>query len=168
MKLVILGAGGYGRTVADVACQSGKYSEITFLDDNSSIAVGKCGDYTKFISEDTEFYPAFGNNEGRVKFIDEIESVGGKIATIIHSSAYISPEAKVGKGVSVLPMAVVNTGTVIEKGALVNIKAVIDHDCIIEEGCHICVGAIIKAENRIPAKTKIEAGEVIENKKYPL
>ena len=168
MRLVIFGAGGYGRTVADIARQSGKYNEIVFLDDNSPVALGKCADYPEFISEYTEFYPAFGNNEGRVRFIDEIEEKGGRIATIIHSSAYVSPEAKIGKGVSVLPMAVVNTGTVLEKGVLVNIKAVIDHDCVIEEGCHICVGAIVKAENRIPAKTKIEAGEVIENRKYPL
>ena len=34
MKLVIIGAGGYGQTVCDVAEQSGKYEEIVFLDDN--------------------------------------------------------------------------------------------------------------------------------------
>lgn len=168
MRLIIFGAGGYGRTVADVAEQSGRYTEILFLDDNNADAAGKCADYVNFISEETEFYPAFGNNEGRVRFIDEIEEKGGKVASIIHSSAYVSPKATLQRGVAILPKAVVNTGTVLEKGVLVNVSAVVDHDCIIEEGCHICVGAIVKAENRIPAKTKIEAGEVIENRKYPL
>ena len=168
MRLVILGAGGYGKTVCDIAEQSGKYSEIVFLDDNSTSAIGKCSDYQRFIDNDSEFYPAFGNNDIRIKFIDEIENCGGRIATIVHSSAYVSPKAKVCKGVSILPMAVVNTGAVLEKGVLVNASSVIDHDCIIEEGAHICIGALIKAENRIPAKMKIEAGEVIENRKYPL
>lgn len=36
MKLIILGAGGYGRTVADIARQSGKYTEVYFLDDNAT------------------------------------------------------------------------------------------------------------------------------------
>ncbi len=36
MKLIILGAGGYGRTVADIARQSKRYSDILFLDDNST------------------------------------------------------------------------------------------------------------------------------------
>lgn len=47
MQLIILGAGGYGRTVADIARQSGRYSEIHFLDDNSTdtLVIGKCADY---------------------------------------------------------------------------------------------------------------------------
>lgn len=45
-RLVILGAGGYGRTVADLAAQSGQFAPIVFLDDNSAAAdvAGKCAD----------------------------------------------------------------------------------------------------------------------------
>ena len=50
MKLIILGAGGYGQTVADVAEQSGEYEEIHFLDDNSTAdnVIGKCEDFVKY------------------------------------------------------------------------------------------------------------------------
>lgn len=67
MKLIILGAGGYGRTVVDIACQSGKYTEVCYLDDNSTdaLVIGKCSDYLNHIDSDTELYPAFGNNEGK-------------------------------------------------------------------------------------------------------
>ena len=34
MKLIILGAGGHGRTVADIARQSERYTEVCFLDQN--------------------------------------------------------------------------------------------------------------------------------------
>ena len=49
MKLIILGAGGYGQTVADIAEQSGEYEEIHFLDDNSTAksVIGKCNDFVK-------------------------------------------------------------------------------------------------------------------------
>ena len=50
-RLVILGAGGYGRTVADLAAQSGQFEPIVFLDDNSAAAdvAGKCADYLKYL-----------------------------------------------------------------------------------------------------------------------
>jgi UDP-N-acetylbacillosamine N-acetyltransferase len=63
VRLVILGAGGYGRTIMDIASQSGKYREIFFLDDKAErkdVIVRLC-DFTKFKGDDTEFYPAIGN-----------------------------------------------------------------------------------------------------------
>ena len=168
MNLILIGAGGYGQMVCDVAEQSGKYEKILFLDDNkvADNVVGKCADFEKFISDDTEFYPAFGNNEARVSFIENLDEKGAKIASIIHKTAYVSPKTVVGKGVVVLPMAVVNTDTVLETGVLINSSAVVDHGCVIEKGAHICIGALVKAENRIPAYMKIEAGEVIQNRTY--
>ena len=65
-KLIILGAGGYGQTVADIAEQLGY--EIAFLDDNSPLALGVCGEFKRFMDTETLFYPAFGNNERRVEW----------------------------------------------------------------------------------------------------
>lgn len=170
MKLIILGAGGFGKTVYDVASQSGVYDSIAFLDDNStdSRVVGKCADYSKFISPDTQIYPAFGNNNGRLDWIEKLLSEGADVPTIVHQSAYVSPTVILGKGTVVLPKAVINTDTVVEMGVIVNCSAVIDHGCVIGNGVHVCLGAIVKAENKIPDCMKIEAGEVIENRKFPL
>ena len=170
MKLVIIGAGGYGQTVSDVAAQSGKYEKIVFLDDNkiADDVVGKCADFEKFISDDTEIYPAFGNNETRLSFIEKLEEKGANIPVIIHKTAYVSPRATLGKGTVVLPKAMINTDTTIEKGCIINCGAIVDHGCVIENGVHVCLGAIVKAENRIPAFMKVEAGQVIENRTYKL
>ncbi len=170
MRLIILGAGGYGQTVSDVALQSGKYNEIVFLDDNSSAEniIGKCNSFADYIDENTEFYPAFGNNTLRLDFIEKLEQEGAKIMTIIHPDAYISPRATIGLGCVVFPKAVVNTDTTVEKGCIINIGALVDHGCIIEKGVHVSPGAIVKAENRIPALMKVESGQVIENRKYAL
>ena len=170
MRLIILGAGGFGRTVADLAAQSGCYETISFLDDGSNApdVIGKCTDFMSFKDDATEMLPAFGNNELRLMLGHRIEEAGIRLATIVHADAYVSPTATIMPGSIILPKAVVNTSCKICHGCLVNIGAMIDHGCVIEEGCHICVGAIVKAENRIPRLTKVEAGQVIENRAFPL
>ena len=165
MKLIILGSGGYGRVVADLAAQSGRYAEIFFLDDNSTSpdVLGKCAEFEAF---DGEFYPAFGNNEARISWIERLTDAGKTVATIVHPTAYVSPTAALGLGVTVLPNASVGSFTTVEDGCIINMGAIVDHNCTIAKGCHICLGAIVKADNHLPEKLKIEAGQVVENRTY--
>lgn len=168
-KLLILGAGGYGKTVADLASQLG-YDEIRFLDDSRTgpDILGRCEDYFRFLDNDTEIYPAFGYHAYRMKWLRVFMEKGLPVPTLIHPRAYVSPTAKLGTGTVVLPMAVVNTGVTVKEGCIINIGALVDHDCIIEAGCHLAPGAIVKAENRIRSGSKIESDIVIQNREYPL
>ena len=170
MRLILLGAGGYGRTIADVARQTGRYAAIAFLDDNAvgPAILGKCGDYAGFADGDTQMYPAFGNNADRLAWLDKLQAAGIPVPTLVHLTAYVSPEATLAEGVMVLPLAVVNTECRVERGCIVNCGAVVDHGCVLEQGVHVSPGAIVKAENRIPAGSKIESGEVIANRTYPV
>lgn len=168
MRLVILGSGGYGRMIADVAAQLNKYDEILFLDDHSAAedVVGKCGECLDYIDHETEIYPAFGRNDLRMEWLERVQEAGGKLPLLIHPTAYVSPTAEIAEGTVILPNAVVNSYTKIEKGCIINSGALIDHNCVLEEGTHICLGAVIKADNILPANIKIEAGAVIENRTY--
>ena len=157
-RLVILGSGGYGRTVYDIAEQLG-YS-ITVLDDSDK--EHPLDSFSHYISDDIEFIPAFGNNEFRLEWLERIEKAGGKPATLIHPSAYVSPNAHVFDGCIILPGAIINTGTRIGKGCIINLGATVDHDVLVEDGVHLCIRCIIKGENRISRCEKIEAGEIIE------
>ena len=170
-KLLILGAGGYGKTVADVARQLGCYDKIAFLDDEKRgmpNVLGACGEVFSFADGTTEVYPAFGNNETRMGWIGTLLEKGVPVPTLVHPRAYVSPMAKLGTGTVVLPMAGVNTGVTVKEGCIINIGALIDHDCVIEAGCHLAPGAIVKAWNRIKAGSKIESDIVIQNGEYPL
>ena len=163
-QLVILGSGGYGHTVADVAEQLGY--NILFLDD--SLPRHELSRFSSYIDDQTEFIPAFGNNAFRLEWLTRLESAGGKLATLIHPTAYVSPRSTINPGTVILPHAIINTDVVINRGCIINLGAVIDHGCIIEEGVHVCLGAIVKGENHLPRCIKIEAGEVIERGQYPL
>lgn len=87
---------------------------------------------------------------------------------LIHATAYVSPTAEVEAGTVVLPLAIINTDCRIQSGCIINCGSIVDHGCVIEEGVHISPGTVIKAENRIPRATKIEAGEVVPLRAYPL
>lgn len=163
-KLVILGAGGYGRTVADVAEQL-KYKNIVLDDSDPEHPLSS---FFSYIEPGVSFIAAFGNNAFRLEWCEKILAAGGTLATLIHPDAYVSPKADVAEGTVILPKACVNTDVVIEKGCIVNLGALIDHGCRIEEGCHICLGAIVKGENRIERLSKIEAGQVVEARTFPV
>ena len=163
MKLIILGAGGHGKVVADIAQQINKYEKIFFLDDKSqeSSVLGKCDEYLKFKNEEIEMYPAFGNNKFRIEWEEKLENNGIQLAKIIHSTAYISPLARIEDGCVIMPYAVINTNVKIDKGCIINCGAIVDHDCILNKGCHLAPGAIVKGENTLPEYTKVDSGEVV-------
>lgn len=157
-RIVILGAGGFGRTIADVANQLG-YSTIVLDDANP---VHPLSSFQSYINSSTSFIPAFGNNSFRLEWINRIEESGGQLATLIHPTAYVSLTATINPGTVVLPHAIINTDVVVGRGCIINLGAIVDHECILEEGVHICLGAIVKGENRIEKYSKVEAGEVVE------
>lgn len=168
MRLIIIGAGGHGRVVADIAQQIGRYQQVFFLDDHAQgeDIIGMCSDYMKFINSETEMYPAFGNNEARIEWENKLVESGAFLARIIHPLAYVSPQAEIENGCIIMPYAIVNTGTKIKKACIVNIGAMVDHDCILEEGCHLAPGAIVKGENHIPQGKKVDSGEVVPLQYY--
>ena len=169
-KLLILGAGGYGKTIADVAAQLNCYDSISFLDDQrtGSNILGKCEDCFRLCDRETEVYPAFGGGSIRMMWLQRLMEAKITVPSLVHPRAYVSPTARIGIGTMVLPMAVVNTGVTVGNGCIINIGSLVDHDSIISDGVHLAPGAIVKAENRIPVGIKIGSGEVIENRQYPL
>lgn len=168
-RLLILGAGGFGRTVADIARQSGRYEFVCHLDDRAGEGVlAPLARFAEFAGEGTEMLPAIGANALRLSWCERLQNAGVPVATLIHPKAYVSPEATIEAGSIVLPMAIVNTATHIGKACIINCGSIVDHGCVIEDGCHICLGAIVKAENRIASCTKIEAGIVVEARTFPV
>ena len=70
MNLIILGAGGFGKVVEDVASSLNIKISISLID-NSHLdnVIGKLDEYQKFSDNNTEFFVAFGNNEVRFNWI---------------------------------------------------------------------------------------------------
>lgn len=158
-RILIIGAGGHGRVVAEVA-QDCDYDEVAFLDDNSDLAIGKISDIKNFKDKYTDVFIGIGNNKVREKLLTEIKTLGFNIPALVHPSAYISRSSMIGIGTIIEPKAIVNANSVIGEGCIISVGSIIDHDVTIGKCCHINAGAIVMASKEIKNLIKIEAGEV--------
>lgn len=165
-QLIIIGASGHGKVVADIAKKNG-YTEILFLDDNEALT--ECGGYRvagkteTFIQYDCDFFVAIGNADIRQKILIQLKNADKSIATLIHPNATIGENVKIGKGTVVMAGAVINPSTTIGKGCIINTCASVDHDNVIGDYVHISVGAHTAGTVNIGDKSWIGIGAVVSN-----
>lgn len=166
-KLVIIGAGGHGRVVADIA-KLNNYTSISFLDDAPGAVecsgypvVGQVKDAVQY--PDCEFAVAIGNAAVRREKQELVASLGGRPATLIHPGAVIADDVVIGAGTVIMAGAVVNPGAVIGKGCIVNTCASVDHDCVLADWVHIAVGAHLAGAVTVGEGTWIGVGAVVSN-----
>lgn len=159
-SLLIIGAGGHGKVVAEIAEDIG-YEQIAFLDDNVLDAIGKVSEFDDFKYKYSNAFVGIGNNKLRGELIQKLQDCGYTIPILIHPSAYVSRTAKIGNGTVVEPKAVVNANTVVGKGCIISAGSIVDHDVKVGICCHVNVGAIVKAGGRIEDFQKLDAGEVV-------
>ena len=165
-QLVIIGASGHGKVVSDVAVHNG-YDSIRFLDDNQELTacngfpvVGRCDDFSKFHQD---FFVAIGEPEIRQRILEQLESAGKRIVTLIHPNAVIGGDVRIGIGSVVMAGAVINPGVRTGKGCIVNTCASIDHDSVLADFSHLSVGSHLAGDCVIGARTWIGAGATIIN-----
>ena len=99
-KLLILGAGGYGRTVAEAA--AGQF-ETAFLDDASPLAAAPCERYAEFAGEYAFAYPAFGDNALRAQWLQRLKAAGFRLPVLRHAQSFLSPSAVLAPAAWCLP-----------------------------------------------------------------
>jgi len=146
--LMIVGAGGHGKSVADAALESGQWDEIIFLDDSWPGKLSNdhweiCGNtelLTEWKSRCDGAVVAIGNNYLRVELQSRLVAAGITIATIVHPSSCVSRFATLGAGCVVLANAVVNIDAKVGDAAIIGPSVVIDHDCCLGDGVHIATG----------------------------
>lgn len=161
-KLIIIGAGGHGKVIADIAIRNG-YKNICFLDDNEKIkecagfpVIGKISESRKMSGEKIV---AIGNAQIR----ENIQSQLDNVVTLVHPDAIISRRVEIGTGSVVMAGVIINSDVVIGKGCIINTSSSVDHDCKIGDYAHISVGAHVAGTVKVGNRTWIGAGSVVSN-----
>jgi sugar O-acyltransferase (sialic acid O-acetyltransferase NeuD family) len=168
-SLVIIGAGGHGKVVADIAIAMNKWRYILFLDDQvigtTSTGVKVVGklDQVPHFKDKADFVIAIGDNAYRQKLQDDLETNSYSIAKLIHPNAVIGSSVAIGDGTVVTAGAVINNGARIGKGCIINTSSSIDHECVIDDYVHISPGVHLAGNVRIGKKCWLGIGSSVIN-----
>tara|TARA_B110000503_G_C6952126_1_gene331475 strand:+ start:90 stop:710 length:621 start_codon:yes stop_codon:yes gene_type:complete len=142
-KIAIIGAGGHGKVVGEIALLT-EYKIIDFYDDQVNKIksfpfniIGNLKNLEKNFNNYDTFFVAIGNNKIRKDNIKWLEKYKKRLATLTHPKSTVSKFSDLGAGSCVMANAVINPGTSIKKGVIINTSASIDHDCIIDDYAHI-------------------------------
>lgn len=187
-RVVIIGAGGHGREVADIFRAHADTEIIGFVDDSKEIH-GKrfdgllvLGDWSWFdgveLSE-IAVICAVGSPQSCRGLTRRAEALGLDFASAISPLAYVSSLARLGVGITVFPHAVINPGAVVESFSIVNIAATISHDTkigrysninpgahlagnvTVGEGCYVGMGSNVIQGLSIGSWSVVGAGAVV-------
>jgi len=163
-KLAIIGAGGHGKVVGEIALLN-KYKIIHFFDDE----IEKIKDFPFTISGNLDylvnhlkdydsFFVAIGDNQKRYNKLEWLKKQKKNIINLIHPKSTISKFSSLGLGISVMANAVINPGTFIKEGVIINSSASIDHDCMIECFSHISPNCSLSGNVRVGKFTHLGTG----------
>lgn len=189
-RLVIVGAGGFGREVRQYAAESfatDAYVISGFLDDRAedtahlgslaSPLLGTIAGYEP--SRGERFLVAIGEPRVRARICAMLAERGAEFETIVHPLAYVASSAQIGPGAIIAPFASVGACAKIGSFAHVHFYASAAHDTVIgdfaslspyavanggsslEEGVFLGTRATINPLKRVGRFARVTAGSVV-------
>lgn len=168
--VVIIGAGGHAKVIADIIEKSGD-KVLGFLDDNlpKDITVikeykvlGKIEECQELLSKNKGLYfiIAIGNNYIR-KNISEKYVLN--YYTAIHPASTIGMQVNIGEGTVIMANVCINSNAIIGKNCIINTGAIIEHDNVIEDYVHVSPNVTLCGTVKIGAFTHVGASATIKN-----
>lgn len=173
-KVVILGAGGFGREAFSLLRLMKNYRVVGFIDSDSSLK-SKLIDGIPILGNDSVLndlirnevncaFVAIGNSKIRENLFRKICKLNFEAISILHPSAIIVPDASIGKGVIVYPNVTIGTGVNIKDSVLINSNVSIGHDVEIGSFVNINPGTNIAGRVKIGQSAFLGIGcSVLEN-----
>ena len=167
--LLIVGAGGHGRSVAEAVLAAGSYKVVGFVDDAASAlqhvwalpVFGATADLTSYREYADVAIVAMGNNRLREELHGRLTVAGFELATVVHPKAVVSPRAVIGAGCAIMAGAIVGTEAQLGAGVIVNCGAVVDHDCRVDDFGHLGVNAAMAGRSVLGRGAWMQAGSVL-------
>lgn len=163
--LLILGAGGHGRVVADAALSQGIWQEVAATDRDPGRCVGELlpgiplAAPAQALPGATAVHVAIGTARARQA---EAEAVGlAFLASIIHPQSTVSSTARVGAGSFVAARSVVGPNAQLGLGVIVNHGAVVDHDVTVGDFSHVAPQAALGGAARVGRRVLVGTGACV-------
>lgn len=167
-----MGGGGHCKSVIDVAESAGFHIK-GILDVPENVGRYVLGypiigtdDQIKDYVDDVVFVVTVGHIKDaalRIRLHEKIADAGGRLATIVASTAHVSKYAHLGEGTVVMHHAIVNADANVGTGCIINTFANIEHDAKIGDYCHISTGAMVNGNCIVGSETFLGSQSVMVN-----
>lgn len=173
LPLILIGGGGHCKSVIEVA-ESAGYEIKGILDMPDEVGkevlpghkvIGTDDEIPQYV-EECDFIITVGfikNPALRIKLYNKVKAAGGRLATIIASTAHVSKYAELGEGTVIMHHAFVNAGAKIGDNCIINTFVNIEHDAEVGNQCHISTGTMVNGECKIGENCFIGSQSVCAN-----
>jgi UDP-N-acetylbacillosamine N-acetyltransferase len=172
-RVVLWGAAGHAKVVADSIRRSGVLELLGFIDDVEPQRRGEvfCGAHVLggrdvlpgLLAEGIGLVFAFGNNAARLALAAEMAALGFEFPAIVHPAAVLATHCVVGAGAFIAAGAIVSADARIGAHAIVNSGAIVEHDCVLGDGAHLSPRACLAGKAVVGRAAWIGAAAVVRD-----
>jgi sugar O-acyltransferase (sialic acid O-acetyltransferase NeuD family) len=174
-KVLVLGAGGHARVIVDTLKLIN--AQILGITEANPQMIGTTILGVEIIGGD-EVVDGYSPSE--ISLVNGIGSIkrpelrmavfkrfsnkGYTFRSVIHPSAIIAENVKIGSGVQIMAGCVLQTGVIIGDDVIINTKTSVDHDCVISGHSHIAPGCTLSGEVNVGSGVHVGSGTTIIQK----
>jgi len=172
-SIVIIGAGGHGKVVADIVERQGRYGIAGWVDSDREPGTKHCGyavlGPVEELADLMSRYPvagalvAMGDNSARRATAERLarEVPDLRFITAVHPSAAVAKDASLGPGTVVMAQAAVNSDAVVGAHCILNTGSSLDHDCHMDDFASLAPGVAVGGNARIGECSAVSIGAAV-------
>ena len=173
-QLVVWGAGGAARVVADMVRLGDEFEIVGFLDDARPEPGGETFRDVPILGGKEELQPIFdsgvrdivvaiGNNPTRAERAEQAVELGFHFATLVHPTASVAVGVPIGSGTVIKAMAVVEPGASVGANVILGAHSYVGHDVVVEDAAHISSGGKVAGSSVIAREAWIGVGAIVKD-----
>lgn len=151
-NLIIVGAGGYAKSVLD-SVDHMNFRMVGYIDDIKPAGTDHqgfpvLGDVIDCVEHPEEYvyFVAIGNNAKRKAWFDKLKERNLSLINVIDKSALVSQAATIGEGNFIGKLAILNHGSSVGDNCVINTRALIEHGCHIDNHVNISTNATLNGD----------------------
>ena len=152
-KVVMVGFGGHGRSIADAVEAAGKYLIVGYTD----LQENAPNNGHKYLGTDDKLEEIFASgvtkaiiglgqiksSDNRRRLYEKLKKIGFELPVIIDKTAIISDTAYIGEGSFVGKGAIINCNASVGKMCIINSGVLCEHDVSVGDFSHVAVRATV-------------------------
>ncbi len=162
MQMIVVGAGGLGRECLDTVLAAGRAVDALVDERRTGERVrGLAVLASDQVPAEFDFVVGIADPVVRRRLVRELVGRGGRPVTVVHPTATIAPDSRIGANGAVLGGACVSSSVTIGEHAMVYYNATIGHDAVLGDYVSVYPGANVSGSARLEEDTLVGSGAVV-------